>query len=425
LGGRRTRIMVQGPSCDWGPSGRDNPGWMIEGSLEMENGPCAVDLFSSKRRFASIQRPVPFHRLSIMDSLAFDGYASYSDSSAPRTPSPRDEIHYPVYKHLEPPVRNIFTDSHDDHAVPVNPTWSHHNHSPNYDYHPSRPSLLQELYEPELPDNHTQHHQPPYDSWAHSRPNDYHPIRRATYPIARHDQEHSMPLQYRSFWSQDASIVHAHYARQDSYYADSLPPLPSEQSQLPSEHIIPPMNTSPHAGYRNFDENANIKLEDPPAASMMVSSYRCMPSNCHTLGVSYLPTGHPVHHTDDAASKETQYLRRRCFNCHTTEPPSWRRSTLNPGKIVCNKCGLYERTHLRPRPLRFDELRAGNKTRKQSKGTTSPKPKTTVVKKEPREFNGLTRRDSVSSSSSVQSGSATSDWDDSGTFKSRQKNSKC
>ncbi|KAJ7778535.1 hypothetical protein B0H16DRAFT_1230021, partial [Mycena metata] len=63
-------------------------------------------------------------------------------------------------------------------------------------------------------------------------------------------------------------------------------------------------------------------------------------------------------HTDDAASKATQYLRRQCFTCHTTEASSWRRSTLNPGKIVCNKCGLYERTHLRARPLRFDELRA-------------------------------------------------------------------
>ncbi|KAJ7827003.1 hypothetical protein B0H14DRAFT_2289802, partial [Mycena olivaceomarginata] len=62
-------------------------------------------------------------------------------------------------------------------------------------------------------------------------------------------------------------------------------------------------------------------------------------------------------YTDDAVSKETQYLRRRCFTCRTTEPPSWRRSTLNPGKIVCNRCGLYERTHLRARPLRFDELR--------------------------------------------------------------------
>lgn len=41
-----------------------------------------------------------------------------------------------------------------------------------------------------------------------------------------------------------------------------------------------------------------------------------------------------VMHTDDANSKETQFLRRRCFNCRTTDPPSWRRSTLNSGKIV-------------------------------------------------------------------------------------------
>ena len=329
-----------------------------------------------------------------MDSLAFDGYTSYSDSSAPRTPSPRDDLHYHSYKHLDPSVRV------DDHAVPVNPAWPHHNHSPNYDYSHSRGSLLQELYEPDI-------HQPAYDSWNQSRSTDYHPIRRATYPFGRHDQDHLQP-QYRSFWAQDGPMVHAHYSRQDSYYTDPLP-LHSEPAHLPSEHMIP----SPHAGYRNCDENTNIKLEDGPAAPIMVSSYRCMPSNCHSLGVSYLPTGHPVHHTDDAASKETQYLRRRCFNCHTTEPPSWRRSTLNPGKIVCNKCGLYERTHLRPRPLRFDELRA-NKTRKQSKGSTSPKSKTTVVKKEPREINTLTRRDSVSSLSSAQSNN--SDWDGSGTF---------
>ncbi|KIO34035.1 hypothetical protein M407DRAFT_227259, partial [Tulasnella calospora MUT 4182] len=61
------------------------------------------------------------------------------------------------------------------------------------------------------------------------------------------------------------------------------------------------------------------------------------------------PVG-PIMHTDDAASKETANLRRKCYNCQTTEPPSWRRSTLTPGKIVCNRCGLYERTHLRPRP---------------------------------------------------------------------------
>ncbi|KAJ6459301.1 hypothetical protein C8R45DRAFT_942328 [Mycena sanguinolenta] len=41
-----------------------------------------------------------------------------------------------------------------------------------------------------------------------------------------------------------------------------------------------------------------------------------------------------------------------------TWPASPQQRTLNPGKIVCNKCGLYERTHLRARPLKFDQLRA-------------------------------------------------------------------
>ncbi|KAJ7900464.1 hypothetical protein B0H13DRAFT_1883446 [Mycena leptocephala] len=41
-------------------------------------------------------------------------------------------------------------------------------------------------------------------------------------------------------------------------------------------------------------------------------------------------------------SKETQYLHQRCFNCHTTKPLSWHRSTLNPGKVVYDKCGLYK-----------------------------------------------------------------------------------
>lgn len=44
----------------------------------------------------------------------------------------------------------------------------------------------------------------------------------------------------------------------------------------------------------------------------------------------------PMVYTDEAASRETQTLRRRCFNCSVTEPPSWRRSNLYPGKIVSN-----------------------------------------------------------------------------------------
>lgn len=60
----------------------------------------------------------------------------------------------------------------------------------------------------------------------------------------------------------------------------------------------------------------------------------------------------PVHvlFTDDAKMKLSDRIRRQCFNCRTTATKAWRRSVLNPGKMVCNKCGLFERTHAVPRP---------------------------------------------------------------------------
>jgi GATA-binding protein len=132
--------------------------------------------------------------------------------------------------------------------------------------------------------------------------------------------------------------------------------------------------------------------------------------------MSYLPphASLPVQHTDDPASKGTKYLRRRCFNYSQTGPPSWRRPTLNLSKTVCSKCGLYEGTHLRPRALRFDELRTENKSHKQSKSIFGS-PASKLVKKEV-ETRVTFRRASVSSSSS--SVRSSSDWDDSGSIPS-------
>lgn len=222
-------------------------------------------------------------------------------------------------------------------------------------------SLLHELYEQEMPP-------PEYQQVDWQRPPSDYPIRRASFPYVRHDQPYPTYEQEQ------------HYSwRQEPNYAP----------------------------YHDF-EDPSIKLEDSaPIMVQQQSNFYRSPPSCHQMPMPYLPPPHnniPVQHTDDAASKETQFLRRRCFNCHTTEPPSWRRSTLNPGKIVCNKCGLYERTHLRPRPLRFDELRSRSKCRKPSKSVSSPKQsKIAMIKKEPTDF-GYDRRSSVSSSSSVHSG---------------------
>ncbi|KAF9261805.1 hypothetical protein L218DRAFT_869250, partial [Marasmius fiardii PR-910] len=68
------------------------------------------------------------------------------------------------------------------------------------------------------------------------------------------------------------------------------------------------------------------------------------------------PMGEIVY-TEDAATKLSDRVRRRCFNCYTTDTSTWRRSNLNPGKVLCNKCGLFERTHSRPRPEQFPHKR--------------------------------------------------------------------
>jgi hypothetical protein len=98
-----------------------------------------------------------------------------------------------------------------------------------------------------------------------------------------------------------------------------------------------------------------------------------------------------ITHTDDAATKLSDRVRRRCFNCCTTETSTWRRSSLNPGKVVragwqrgercelialsqlCNKCGLFERTHSRPRPEQFPHKRGpGSASGKSAKTGSAP-----------------------------------------------------
>lgn len=68
-------------------------------------------------------------------------------------------------------------------------------------------------------------------------------------------------------------------------------------------------------------------------------------------------TNIPVVFTEDAATKLSDRVRRRCFNCCTSDTSTWRRSNLSPGKVLCNKCGLFERTHSRPRPEQFPHKR--------------------------------------------------------------------
>ncbi|KDQ64186.1 hypothetical protein JAAARDRAFT_52170 [Jaapia argillacea MUCL 33604] len=434
--------------------------------------------------------------------VPFDNYTAYSDSSStPRTPSPPSSMASSIHDDQHPqqfkssfdldPLRNILAD-HASEDVSAHSVWPsvHHSSPSPFSFQPpsQRSSLLQELYDhdlsPEQPfagvqqsDNYLnqsadpsfvngnahwsrlQHQQQQLQLTQPRQLQDPSMLRRATFPYVRQEREdHCTPtfLGPDNSSSGQSALLGPYASRTDALYGEPLPLELHNHSQFP-------IHSSPHTSYHEFNDDPNVKLEEPshiivpsqssfyqrPTSSSSSGSRSSSTSHSYShphshhsqlgqmghsspyhhplhhpttahLAYTLTPHGLPVQHTDDAASKETQYLRRRCFNCHTTEPPSWRRSTLNPGKIVCNKCGLYERTHLRPRPLRFDELRAGGKARKGSvsAGSGSAAKGSPKVKKE-REFangaNSISRRSSVSSTtSSVHSGSgANSDWDDS------------
>jgi GATA-binding protein len=392
-----------------------------------------------------------------MDQYSFDPYATaYSSSpsgSTPRTPSPNSSLsdsigsvpHTPAHYKLdiEPvPIKPILIADHmnDDHQHGIAPEgvalWQANPNAPlpipSGQYSTPPPgSLLNELYEHELPQHdqhlqdvslashewhqqhHPQHHQFHHQQQQHQQ-QEVAALRRATYPYVRQEREDQYSLPPFLHHHDDRRAPQHVYAEPltmlDHHSAQSGMSLagPDHRHHSFAAHEVFEFSSPAHA-YRELDPR--VKLEEP-SMSVIVPSHGMMyhPSQMDQLHqlpyMSHPPV--PVQHTDDAASKETQYLRRRCFNCSQTEPPSWRRSTLNPGKIVCNKCGLYERTHLRPRPLRFDELRTGNKSRKKQKASTLPTPASiNVVKQEhTAEAPVITRRSSVSSASS-------SDWDDS------------
>ena len=369
-----------------------------------------------------------------MDSLLFDGYTSYSDASTPRTPSPNDMSFNSSPSHLKPSldleaIKGIFDALHNDSII--------HHSSQRPRQVPSKGSFMQELHgvsPVRLDMPHLDHHQNgrQYSSWtnvpgaAHSlqatllsnQRFDPSTMRRNTFPYVRQDREDIFlgPKHDPSF-----------PLRTDSLFSELLPIDGPHLSLGPDSHMDRPdqfhLFSSPTSPFRDFErlEGPGVKLEDRPPAILPSQAYM---SPQQTASPSFLarytgPHGIPIQHTDEASSKETQYLRRLCYNCRTTEPPSWRRSTLAPGKIVCNKCGLYERTHLRPRPLRFDELRAGTKSKKRRRAGSPkglkilPPPGSMPIKKETK----LTsRRLSAPSSGSTDGGS--SDWDDSGMFNS-------
>ncbi|KAI0915264.1 hypothetical protein AcV5_005430 [Taiwanofungus camphoratus] len=223
------------------------------------------------------------------------------------------------------------------------------------------------------PSLHPAHFYPPEQSVDHRMPHRVSSLDRTS---SHHSDDSS---QYQRMHSHPtpppiATLHHSPAMSTSSLASSSISPSPplSHPSTPYYQHAqaVPansgvsyPYNPNPPLGARYGSDAINHSAHH--SGSPYTSASHMVPGQVSTRSIrpSFIPSqpypGQPMHviHTDDAATKLSDRVRRKCYNCRTTDTSTWRRSSLTPGKVLCNKCGLFERTHSRPRPEQFPHKR--------------------------------------------------------------------
>ncbi|KAI0741754.1 hypothetical protein C8Q80DRAFT_154274 [Daedaleopsis nitida] len=157
-----------------------------------------------------------------------------------------------------------------------------------------------------------------------------------------------------------ATLHHSPALSASSLESNSISPSPpvtqpstpyySHPGQAPPMSQAPPYPYQPNNGSmpRYADDQSAQAYGVPPPSRSIRPMVAAQP---------YPGQANYIIHTDDASTKLSDRVRRKCYNCRTTDTSTWRRSSLTPGKVLCNKCGLFERTHSRPRPEQFPHKR--------------------------------------------------------------------
>ncbi|KAG2157664.1 uncharacterized protein EDB93DRAFT_805130 [Suillus bovinus] len=220
-----------------------------------------------------------------------------------------------------------------------------------------------------MPSSHRRDHDYDYDD-SYRRPsppsnaNVYHSPSLSVSSLDRSSV--SSPAPHRS--PADRS-VDSHSTYSDAYYsqdqmAQQSRPYPHDPVQdsgkVSHSHSYTPR---PHPEHRYSHDSGShpyhvSSYTSPALAHSAASSGRDNPQLSDPLpGQSHHAT---IEYTDNVATKLSDRVRRRCFNCCTTGSLSWRRCKLNPGKVLCNKCGLLQRTLLPPQRYRTSKKYSGN-----------------------------------------------------------------
>ncbi|PIL25397.1 transcription factor [Ganoderma sinense ZZ0214-1] len=156
-----------------------------------------------------------------------------------------------------------------------------------------------------------------------------------------------------------ATLHHSPALSASSLESTSISPSPpiTQPSTPYYQHPAqgPPMSQAPPYPYQPNGAMPRYPDESQPGFAPHPGSRQIRPTM--VAAQPYPGQANYIIHTDDASTKLSDRVRRKCYNCRTTDTSTWRRSSLTPGKVLCNKCGLFERTHSRPRPEQFPHKR--------------------------------------------------------------------
>ena len=141
------------------------------------------------------------------------------------------------------------------------------------------------------------------------------------------------------------------HSRSYSYYYDPRehhPDMHVSAYQLPQSgngtpyYQQPPAGTAPAPGGYTYAPPGPPSARYPPAdASAYAHGGTGLMRNVRTSYGAHAQPSYPgqpnyIIYTNDAATKLSDRVRRKCYNCHTTDTSTWRRSSLTPGKVVRN-----------------------------------------------------------------------------------------
>ncbi|KAI0766883.1 hypothetical protein BD413DRAFT_142381 [Trametes elegans] len=162
-----------------------------------------------------------------------------------------------------------------------------------------------------------------------------------------------------------ATLHHSPALSASSLESNSISPSPpitqpstpyySHPVQAHTMNQAPPYPYQPNGSLARYSDEAQQAAYGTPSHAVPLSTRSIRPTI--VAAQPYPGQANYIIHTDDANTKLSDRVRRKCFNCRTTDTSTWRRSSLTPGKVLCNKCGLFERTHSRPRPEQFPPKR--------------------------------------------------------------------